>query len=367
MTATTAPLVSRPGGGQPRPEKPWYTFVTIDVLAEVANRTVLHPFIACLIPLCLLGLAVPTTWPRFQVATAYAIGLTLYTLLLHYGRRLAFGAPRRVDLDDEVVVVTGGAGGLGLLIAEVYGMRGASVAVLDVQDMDEEAQESKGVAFYRCDVGDRADVERARRRIEEDLGTPTILINNAGVVNGKPLLSLSTAEVERNFRVNLLAHFNTLQTFLPGMLDSENGGTVVTVSSVLGKVGAACLSDYTAAKAGLVAMHTSLQAELKQSQKPGAKNIRTILVTPGQLRTSLFGELETPSSFLAPVVEPVQVAQAIIKMVDAGEGGEISFPLYARWMEWMNVLPSGLQWIIRGLAGVDDAMKNFGTDKNKST
>lgn len=202
---------------------------------------------------------------------------------------------------------------------------------------------------------------------EIQLGTPTILINNAGVVNGKPLLDLSPADVERNFRVNLLAHFNTLQAFLPAMLDSPAGGTVVTVSSVLAKVGAACLSDYTAAKAGLVAMHTSLQAELKQSRKPGARNVRTILVTPGQLRTPLFGELQTPSSFLAPVVEPVQVAQAIIRMVDSGEGGEISFPLYARWMEWMKVLPAGLQWIIRGLSGVDDAMTNFGVDKNRKS
>ncbi|KAL0256212.1 hypothetical protein SLS55_008604 [Diplodia seriata] len=199
------------------------------------------------------------------------------------------------------------------------------------------------------------------------LGTPTVLINNAGVVNGKPLLDLSPAEVERNFRVNLLAHFNTLQTFLPGMLNAPDGGTIVTVSSVLGKVGAACLSDYTAAKAGLIAMHNSLLAELKQSSNPGAKNIKTVLVTPGQLGTQLFGDLATPSGFLAPIVEPVQVAQAIIKMIDAGEGGEISFPLYARWMEWMNVLPSGLQWVIRGASGVDDAMRNFGLDMNKKS
>ncbi|KAK7705992.1 hypothetical protein SLS57_009909 [Botryosphaeria dothidea] len=295
-TTKTTPPISLPQA--PRKPKPWHAHVTLDLLADIANRSILHPFIACLIPLCLRAVGTPATWLRFQVAV-------------------------------------------------------------------EEELETKGIAYYRCDVGERKEVEEAYGRIEEDLGTPTILINNAGVVNGKPLLELSAADLERNFRINLLAHFNTIQTFLPGMLDAQNGGTIVTVSSVLGKVGAACLSDYTAAKAGLIAMHTSLQAELKQSKKPGAKNIRTILVAPGQLRTRLFGELETPSSFLAPIVEPVQVAQAIIRTVDAGEGGDISFPLYARWMEWMTVLPSGLQWIIRGLSGVDDAMNNFGVEKNK--
>lgn len=362
-TTKTTPPISLPQA--PRKPKPWHAHVTLDLLADIANRSILHPFIACLIPLCLRAVGTPATWLRFQVACAYAIALTLHALFLHWGRRVAFGAARRVDLADEVVVVTGGARGLGLLVAEVYGMRGASVAVLDVVPGVEEELETKGIAYYRCDVGERKEVEEAYGRIEEDLGTPTILINNAGVVNGKPLLELSAADLERNFRINLLAHFNTIQTFLPGMLDAQNGGTIVTVSSVLGKVGAACLSDYTAAKAGLIAMHTSLQAELKQSKKPGAKNIRTILVAPGQLRTRLFGELKTPSSFLAPIVEPVQVAQAIIRTVDAGEGGDISFPLYARWMEWMTVLPSGLQWIIRGLSGVDDAMNNFGVEKNK--
>ncbi len=91
---------------------------------------------------------------------------------------------------------------------------------------------------------------------------PTILINNAGIVNGKPLLALSAAEVQRNFNVNLLSHFHTIRTFLPGMLATETGGTIVTISSVLGKLGASHLADYTAAKAGLIAMHNSLPPEL---------------------------------------------------------------------------------------------------------
>lgn len=195
------------------------------------------------------------------------------------------------------------------------------------------------------------------------LGTPTVLINNAGIVNGKPLLDLTSAEVKRNFNVNLLSHFHTIRTFLPSMLASETGGTLVTISSVLGKLGASHLSDYTAAKAGLIAMHASLRAELASSLAPeGAEGIRTILVTPGQLSTSLFHGVQTPSTFFGPVVEPVELARELVRMIDAGESGEISMPLYARWIDWLHVLPVSVQKIARQLSGMDRAMERFASE-----
>jgi len=95
---------------------------------------------------------------------------------------------------EEVVVITGGASGLGLLIAEVYGMRGVTVAVLDVREP--EGGEARNVEFYKCDVGDRKQIEAVAKDIERDLGTPTVLINNAAIVNGKKILDLSAEEFE---------------------------------------------------------------------------------------------------------------------------------------------------------------------------
>ena len=168
---------------------------------------------------------------------------------------------------------------------------------------------------------------------------------------------LSTEQIHNNFNVNLFSHFNTIKAFLTGMLNSETGGTIVTISSVLGKLGASHLSDYTAAKAGLIAMHASLQAELSSTSAPlGAENIRMILVTPGQLSTPMFMGVDTPSGFLAPVVEPVELAREIVRMIDAGESGHISMPLYARWVQWMHVLPFGIQAVLRRMSGVDSAL-----------
>jgi NAD(P)-dependent dehydrogenase (short-subunit alcohol dehydrogenase family) len=357
-------------------DKPWYSYITIDLIAHVLSTSIFHPFVAWLIPICFRAVQAPYDNPQFIGACVYASFITLIWILSGIHKRIAYGLPREVDWNDEVVVITGGANGLGKVIAETYAMRGASVAILDVVQPAKESEISGDVRFYRCDVGDAEAVERAAKAIESDvgrcapnhneylqlmsvsqLGMPTICINNAGIVNGKTLWELTAKDVQRNFNVNLISHFNTIRTFLPGMLASETGGTIVTIASVLGKLGAANLSDYCAAKAGQIAMHTSLRAELSSPSAPaGAEKIRTILVTPGQLSTQLFAALETPSNFFGPVVETVELASAIVRMIDSGESGEIGMPLYTRWIEWNFVLPAGLQRVIRFVSGIDRAM-----------
>lgn len=182
-----------------------------------------------------------------------------------------------------------------------------------------------------------------------------MLINNAAVVYGKRLLDMDLASIERSLATNLLAHFYTLKAFLPALARSEVGGTVVTVSSVIGAVGAAQLTDYAAAKAGVTALHKSLAAELRETHP----SIRTVLVTAGQLTTPLFYGVQTPNAFLAPLVEPVDVARDIIAAIDNGRNAAVGSPLYARWIDWYNVLPLGVQAVVRRVAGVDTAMRSF--------
>lgn len=339
----------------PRPPQrdSWFAPMSVDLLVKVLKVTVLHPFVCWMIPLCFRAQTVRWEATRMAVAVAWASAMTLCWAAGAVNQRIAYGRPRAVDLGEEVIVITGGASGLGMLVAEVYGMRGATVAVLDVKEM--ENGEARGVTFYRCDVGDKAQVARAAANIERQLGTPTVLINNAAVVVGKSLLNLSLAEIDESLATNLLGPLYCLKAFLPAMLRSGRGGTVVTMSSVIGHLGAAQLSDYAAAKAGLTAMHRSLAAELRDSRP----DIRTVLITPGQLSTPLFYGVQTPNSFLAPVVEPVDVAKDIIAAINGGTSAATAMPLYARWVDWYNVLPVGLQLFTRRLSGIDRGMRTF--------
>ena len=152
-------------------EKPWYTHLTIDLIARVLERSVFHPFIAWIVPLCLRATTAPYNSPQFIGASIYATIVTGIWLANAIDQRIAYGLPRELVWDDEVVVITGGASGLGRILAQTYGMRGASVAVLDVQVPDEkdEVEGLAGIKFYRCDVSDVDAVEEAKKRIEEDV------------------------------------------------------------------------------------------------------------------------------------------------------------------------------------------------------
>ncbi|KAI0013198.1 NAD(P)-binding protein [Xylariaceae sp. FL0662B] len=330
----------------------WYAPLSVDVFLKVLNVTILHPFVTWIIPLCFRAEHHALTTTPMIVSIAWAILITFIWIANVWSHKIAYGMHREVDLSEEVIVITGGASGLGLLVAEVYGMRGATVAVLDIADL--ESTDARGITYYKCDVRDKAQIARVAAEIERDLGTPTVLINNAAVVVGKKLLDMELEEVERSLTTNLLAHFYTVKTFLPGMIRNDTGGTIVTMSSVIGHLGAARLTDYAAAKAGVTALHKSLAAELQEYPE-----IKTILVTPGQLSTPLFAGVRSPNPFVAPLVEPIDVAKEIIKAIDLGLSDHIAMPLYARWVDWYNVLPVGLQKIARKLSGIDAGMNTF--------
>ncbi|CAD0100855.1 unnamed protein product [Aureobasidium mustum] len=150
------------------------------------------------------------------------------------------------------------------------------------------------------------------------------------------------------------------------MLASPSGGTIVTVSSVLGHLGASHLTDYTASKAALLAFHTSLRAEISQMaankpQYPGAENTKMILVKPGQLSTAMFSTLKSPSDFFGPVVQAKDLAREIVDTIEQGRDGVLCMPVYAWLVEWLGVLPVSLQRAARWMSGVDGAMKTFGS------
>ena len=155
---------------QPRnQELAWAKPLSIDLLIKVLNVTFLHPFVAWMMPLCMRAQAMPWHHTAMQIAIGYASFITALFFLGILNRQIAYSKPRTVDFSEEVIVITGGASGLGLLIAEVYGMRGASVAVLDVKDL--EAGEARGVSVYKCDVGDKEQVARVAVEIERDVSS----------------------------------------------------------------------------------------------------------------------------------------------------------------------------------------------------
>jgi len=152
-----------------KPDEPWHRYVTIDLIWRVMGYTVLHPWVAWILVLSLRAQITPWEHLEMRLAIAWAIITTVFTIGGLISDRIAFGKAREIDLSEEVIVVTGGVEGLGALIAEVYGMRNANIAVLDTKKVDYEEAEEKGILYYECDVGDAEQVEAVAKEIVEDV------------------------------------------------------------------------------------------------------------------------------------------------------------------------------------------------------
>lgn len=335
----------------------WYSLLTVDLIWRVLSRSIFHWFVAWIIPLSLLAVGDSVDSHSVQLSCKFALVVDLVTILFQIDRRIAYGNPNPVNIAEQVVVITGGANGLGLVLAQMFGMKGAAVAVLDVVEPSN-PDEVKGVTFFKVDASNAADIAQTEKQISKSLGPATILINNAAVLDAKPIWDMSEADSTRSLAVNTLSSFHTIRTFLPGMLEAKHG-SIVTISSILGRLGCANLSGYTASKAALLAMHASLRADLRALAETGtaaARNIKTVLVTTGQLNTSMFEDVVTPSAFLAPLVEPVELAKEIVRMVEEGRSGEVHMPLYSKFIPWLDVIPAGLRSIVIWTSRMDKAM-----------
>lgn len=151
--------------------------------------------------------------------------------------------------------MTGGAGGIGRAIVNCLLRRGVRVAILDV--LPEAPSDLKGndrVLYIRCDITDVEAVNSAADQIRKRLGSPSILVNNAGIGDGAPVLEVNPDFLKKIVAVNMTSHFYTCAAFGPDMVKA-NKGHIVTVASMASFISVAATADYAATKAGVLAFH----------------------------------------------------------------------------------------------------------------
>jgi all-trans-retinol dehydrogenase (NAD+) len=260
---------------------------------------------------------------------------------------------------DKVTLITGGASGIGRLMAQQIAARGSHVVLWDIDDeglahsAEETTSAGKKITAYHCDISDRQVVYRTAERVKREVGKVDILINNAGVVSGRPFPECTDEQLRRTMEINTLAHFWTVKAFLPDMI-SSNSGHIVTISSAGGVVGSANLVDYSASKFAVFGFDEALRAEFKKQNL----NIHTTIVCPYFIKTEMFVGVRTRFSFLLPIHEPEHVADRIVNSIARRKRRVIMPPLvYSTWL--LRLLPVGVfDWVATTL-GVNSAMDNF--------
>ncbi|MBV9123583.1 MAG: SDR family oxidoreductase [Planctomycetes bacterium] len=184
-----------------------------------------------------------------------------------------------LELEGRVVVLAGGAGGIGRACAAAFLEEKVQVVIADREAGP--APLPPGVAFKALDITDPGSVETLFRETAREYGRLDILVNAAGIYSARPILALPVEEWEQMFRVNLRGVFLTCRAVLP-YLQQAGWGRIINIASLAGQTGGLVAgAHYSASKAGVLAFTKSLA---KQTRSPG---ITVNAVNPGPVVTAM--------------------------------------------------------------------------------
>ena len=194
----------------------------------------------------------------------------------------------KIDLENRIAVVTGGAQGFGRAITERFVASGAKVAIWD-RDFalaEKTAGEIGGdVKAIACDVTDPQAVEKARDATLEAFGRIDILVNNAGIAGPTAKLwEYSLEELQKTMKINFEGPWLCCKAVVPGMI-AQNYGRIVNIASIAGKEGNPNASAYSASKAALIGLTKSLAKEL------ATYDISVNAITPAAARTAILDQV----------------------------------------------------------------------------
>jgi 3-oxoacyl-[acyl-carrier protein] reductase len=191
-----------------------------------------------------------------------------------------------MTLDNEIALVTGASRGIGKAIALALGKQGAvvigtatSTSGADAITKGLEAANVKGKG-YALDVTDQASVDQLMNAVKEDAGSPTILVNNAGITKDNLLMRMKDEEWDAIINTNLSSVYRLSKACLRDMM-KQRKGRIITISSVVGAAGNAGQTNYAAAKAGVIGFTKSLAREV------GARGVTVNAVAPGFIDTDM--------------------------------------------------------------------------------
>lgn len=209
-------------------------------------------------------------------------------------------------LDGKVALITGAAGGLGNKIARTLHAQGATLALTDMRSEPMEqlkAELGDRVEWFVANLSKPEEIAELIKSVEEKFGQIDILVNNAGLTRDNLFMRMSDDEWQLVLDVNLTAGFKLAKAAIRGMM-KRRYGRIIGIASVVGVMGNAGQANYSASKAGMIAMNKCL------AQEVGSRNITVNSVAPGFIRTPMTDVL------------PEDVKAALLAKIPEGKLGE---------------------------------------------
>lgn len=195
-------------------------------------------------------------------------------------------------LSGKTAIITGATRGIGKGIAEVFAKNGCNIAFTFASSVEkakivEEELKALGVQAkgYQSDASDFDAAQKLVDDVLAEFGRIDIVINNAGITKDNLLMRMSLEDYEEVIRVNLNSAFNLTKAVVKPMMKERNG-SIINMSSIVGRKGNAGQANYAASKAGLIGFSKSVALEL------GSRNIRCNVIAPGFIETEMTEKLD---------------------------------------------------------------------------
>ena len=207
-----------------------------------------------------------------------------------------------MKFQNQTVVITGGASGIGAAAVHTFALQGAAVAIWDVNEVPGKELEllllNQGLIarFIKVNTANPAEVEAATAATLKQFGKIDVLVNNAGITRDATLQKMTSEQWQQVLDVNLTGVFNCCKAISPVMI-AHNYGRIINTSSVVGLYGNYGQANYAATKAGLIAFTKTLAREL------GKHNITVNAVAPGFIATEMIKTI--PEKVIAQMTEKV--------------------------------------------------------------
>lgn len=229
-----------------------------------------------------------------------------------------------MDLNGRVAVVTGASTGIGRAIARALGEAGCSLAICarTRSDLETAAASLRETAAPRvlaitCDVSDEEEVAGLLEGVLDDLGTPDVLVNNAGVGVFGRFHDLGVEDFDRTFGVNVRGTFLCSRAFVPPMIEA-GGGVIVNVASLAGKNAFAGGSVYAASKHAVMGLSKCMMLDLRED------GVRVLTVCPGSVDTPFFEKQDHMAPDRGRILSPDDVAELVVTAIRLSDRGTVS-------------------------------------------
>jgi 3-oxoacyl-[acyl-carrier protein] reductase len=234
-----------------------------------------------------------------------------------------------LNLQGQVAIVTGASRGIGAEIADTLARAGAKVAGTATTEEGAKAIAERLHAISPDNSGEVLDVNDPQGaaglvdRVTGSLGTPAILVNNAGITRDQILMRMKEEDWDSVIETNLRSVFRLSKATLRGMMKARSG-RIISIASVVGSMGNAGQTNYAAAKAGMMGFTRSLAREI------GSRNITVNVVAPGFIDTDMTRSLDDRQREvllkeipLQRLGEPQDIAATVLFLASA-QGGYIT-------------------------------------------